>query len=381
MRARAIPPTLGGLAAAAVLVLPPVAQAFRAGGARWAHVLLLASALSYALVPLAGWLAGKIGAVDQPDGRKIHAVPTPRLGGAAVFGSFTLALLANGIFSQRLGALLAAAAVVFLLGAVDDVRPLGAKTRLAVQALACGILMAGGVFVKLVPVGVSYWWAVDVPLTFLWVLGVTNAFNFLDGMDGLAGGLGVIAAGVLGALALRTDAPDLAWGAAALLGGCVGFLPFNFRPGRRALVFLGDSGSTFLGFTLAGLAIVGEWSRGNPLVSMAVPVLVFWLPLFDLGYTSIERFASGKVHTLGELLSYTGRDHIHHRFSEVLGSREVTVLFLYGFAAAVGLSALALPTADGWGASLLLLQVALVSSLLTVLEIVARRRPAPEAPR
>ncbi|MBI5444689.1 MAG: undecaprenyl/decaprenyl-phosphate alpha-N-acetylglucosaminyl 1-phosphate transferase [Deltaproteobacteria bacterium] len=362
------------LLSAGVLGSPLVAAAFRRVEPRWLHVALLATLLSSGLVPLVGWLSRRVGAVDRPDARKIHDVPTPRLGGAAVFLSFAIALWANGVFTPRLGTVLAASTLIFALGAADDMFSLGAGLRLVVQLAACGVLIAGEVLVKVVPPTVPYWWLPDSLLTVLWVLSATNAFNFLDGMDGLAGGLGLIAGAVLGLLAFRTGAADLGWGCVALLGACAGFLPFNFRPGRRALVFLGDSGSTFLGFALAALAILGEWSQGDPVVSACVPVLVFFVPLFDLAYTSVERVFSKKVATVGELLAYTGKDHIHHRLSAVLGSRGATVIFLHAFSACVGVVAVAAPHVGTGMVLLLLLQVTIVAGLISSLEICARRR-------
>ncbi|MBI5015000.1 MAG: undecaprenyl/decaprenyl-phosphate alpha-N-acetylglucosaminyl 1-phosphate transferase [Deltaproteobacteria bacterium] len=362
------------LLSAGVLASPAVAAAFRRVEPRWLHVALLATLLSSGLVPLAGWLARRVGAVDRPDARKIHDVPTPRLGGAAVFLSFAIALWANGVFTPRLVTVVAASTLIFALGAADDMFSLGAGLRLIVQVAACGVLIAGGVLVKIVPPTVPYWWLPDSLLTVLWVLAATNAFNFLDGMDGLAGGLGLIAGGVLGLLAFRTGAADLGWSCVALLGACAGFLPFNFRPGRRALIFLGDSGSTFLGFLLATLAILGEWSQGDPVVSACVPVLVFFVPLFDLAYTSVERFASRKVSTLGQLLAYTGKDHIHHRLSAVLGSRGATVVFLYVFSACVGVVAVAAPRVGTGMVLILVTQVTVVAGLISALEISARRR-------
>lgn len=348
-----------------------------AGAPGWLAALVLAGGLGRLLIPLAGRLARGMGAVDEPGPRRIHRTPTPRLGGVAVFLAFLAALWAGGGFAPAVRGVVLAAAVIFALGAADDARGLPAGLRLLVQAVAVGILVQAGVVVKLVPPqAAAWWWAVDVPLTFLWMLAVTNAFNFLDGMDGLAGGLGVIAAGVLGVLAWRTGTPDLGVAAAALAGAALGFLPANWRPGRPALIFLGDSGSTFLGFTLGALAIVGDWSPARPLVSACVPVLVFFVPLFDLAYTSVERFATGKVSTLGELLAYAGTDHIHHRLAAVFGSRTATVVFIHAFAATVGLAAVALPRAEGGPAAVLLVQVLGVAGLVSALEVAARRRLA-----
>ena len=188
----------------------------------------------------------------------------------------------------------------------------------------------------------------NITLTMLWFVAVTNAFQFLDGMDGLAAGLGVIAGVFFSMTALQTDQRHLMYLAAALVGACLGFLPFNFRPGG-ASIFLGDAGASFIGFTLAGLAVMGEWAENDPIVALLTPVLILGVPLFDIAFVSVARVATGRVHSPHEWLAYTGKDHV---------------------------SALLLWHATMREAMLVLLQAACVLAIIAVLEAVGRGRAA-----
>jgi UDP-GlcNAc:undecaprenyl-phosphate/decaprenyl-phosphate GlcNAc-1-phosphate transferase len=236
------------------------------------------------------------------------------------------------------------------------------------------VAMSYGVVLDTVPQAWPASAHLNALLTLLWFLTVTNALQFLDGMDGLAAGLGAVAALFFSVAALETNQHYLMFLAAPLVGACLGFLPYNFRPGRPATIFLGDAGASFIGFTLAGLAVMGEWADNDPIVALLTPVLILAVPLFDIAFVGIVRVVTGKVHTLGEWLAYTGKDHIHHRF-EALGLRRTeTVLLLYFMAATLGLSALMLKDATKQEAVLVLTQTACVLAIIAILEGVGRGR-------
>jgi UDP-GlcNAc:undecaprenyl-phosphate GlcNAc-1-phosphate transferase len=163
--------------------------------------------------------------------------------------------------------------------------------------------------------------------------------------------------------------------AAALVGACLGFLPFNFRPGG-ASIFLGDAGASFIGFTLAGLAVMGEWAENDPIVALLTPVLILGVPLFDIAFVSVARVATGRVHSLHEWLAYTGKDHIHHRFEALGLTRPQSVCLIYFISATLGVSALLLWHATMREAMLILLQAACVLAIIAVLEAVGRGRAA-----
>src|SRR5262249_4723518 len=198
-------------------------------------------------------------------------------------------------------------------GMLDDVADLPASVKLFGQVAGACLAMLYGVVLSVAPYGWPAATVLNVVLTLLWFLTVTNAVQFLDGMDGLAAGIGAIAGLFFSISALQTNQRYLMFLAGALVGACLGFLPYNFRPGG-ARVFLGDSGASFIGFTLAGLAVMGEWAENDPLIALFTPTLILGVPLFDIAFVGVARVATGKVASLPEWLAYTGRGHIHHRF-------------------------------------------------------------------
>ncbi|MEK7363642.1 MAG: MraY family glycosyltransferase, partial [candidate division NC10 bacterium] len=236
-----------------VLLLPPVQR--WAVGARllWPYLGLLAFSLAFLFVPLIRAAALRLRVLDQPDARKVHAVPTPLLGGAAVWAAFALTVLYNFNFSRELKGVAVGATIVVIVGVLDDVFSLPAVVKLAGQVAGALAALGYGVTLRVVPQDWPGAVWLNFLLTILWFLMVTNAIQFLDGMDGLAAGLGAIASFFISVTALQTGQSYLMFLSAALLGACLGFLPYNFRPGAAARVFLGDGGASFIGFSLAGL--------------------------------------------------------------------------------------------------------------------------------
>lgn len=356
------------------LLAPPTRHWFLDAGWRWPYIVTLAFTAALFIVPIVRRYAIWREVLDQPAARKVHAVATPLLGGAAVYLAFAITVLANFHFSPTLKGVAVGASVVVALGILDDVADLPAWVKLLGQAGGAALAMLYGVVLSVVP---SWWPAADalnVALTLLWFLTVTNAVQFLDGMDGLAAGLGVIAGLFFSISALQTNQRYLMFLAGALVGACLGFLPYNFRPGG-ARIFLGDSGASFIGFTLAGLAVMGEWAENDPLIALFTPALILGVPLFDIAFVGVARVVTGKVATLPEWLAYTGKDHIHHRFAALGLTRPQSVLLIYFISATLGLSAMLLENATAREAILLLLQAACVLAIVAILETVARGRP------
>ncbi|MEW5736098.1 MAG: MraY family glycosyltransferase [Thermodesulfobacteriota bacterium] len=359
--------------AAVVFSLPPVKHAMAAGGERWLHIAILSFLLSYASVPVVRALALRLGAMDQPQARKVHKDATPLLGGVAVFLGFSASLLYNGIFSPPFLAILGAAALLLVVGVIDDVRGVSATAKLLVQIAATAGVMWYGVVLHVLPDDTGLWGKImNIGLTLFWVVGITNAMNFFDGMDGLASGLGALMSFFLGLVAFQTDHAFFGWIALAMMGGCMGFWPYNFRFKKSALIFLGDAGSTFIGFVLACLAVYGEWSD-NPVVALVSPLLIFWLLIFDMVHISVDRVATGKVHSVKEWLDYVGKDHLHHRMATILGGPRKSVLFIYLMEMCLGISALALRDAMPLVAALLLVQAAIIVIMTTILERSGRK--------
>jgi UDP-GlcNAc:undecaprenyl-phosphate GlcNAc-1-phosphate transferase len=363
----------GGLGGVIVLLLPPVHDVFIVEGRRWLHIYLLAFTATYALTPVMIRLGIKWGLVDRPTERKIHHTPIPRIGGIAVYLGFAGSLLANSILLSQMGAVLLAGSLLLVVGVWDDARELPAWVKLAAQMLASGLVIASGVLLHLLPEG-PVGNAINLFLTVLWLVGITNAFNFFDGMDGLAAGLAMLMAFFMGLVAYETDQPALAWLAVAVVGASLGFFPYNFRRNQRpALIFLGDGGSTFLGFTLACLAVKGNWADNNPIVSFSNPLLIFGVLIYDMIHITVERIVTGKVSTIKEWIDFVGTDHLHHRLARLLGSTRASVEMIFALTICLGLAALVLRKADTRDAVLLLAQAALIVILITILEQHARR--------
>ncbi len=357
-----------------VLLLPTVSSWFHAARLRWLYLAAVAAAVAFFATPLVRAFARWRGVLDLPTERKVHRVPTPLLGGAAVYGAFAVTVLANFDFSRPLKGVAVGGTIVLAIGILDDVLNIPAWLKLLGQVGAASAAMAYGVILDSVPSWVpgSPW--LDVLLTVLWFLTVTNALQFLDGMDGLAAGLGIIAAVFFSVVSLQTGQRYLMFLAAALFGACLGFLPYNFRPGG-ATVFLGDSGASFIGFTLAGLAAMGAWADNNPVVSLLTPTLILGVPLFDIGFVGIARIVTGRVHSLHEWLAYTGKDHMHHRFATLGLTKTQSVLLIFFIASTLGLSAILLKDAAPHEAVLVLIQAACILAIVAVLEGVGRERP------
>jgi UDP-GlcNAc:undecaprenyl-phosphate GlcNAc-1-phosphate transferase len=364
------------LALPGALLLGPVRSWFVDTRLPWLYLAALAFALALLATPLARAVARWGRVLDLPAERKVHQVATPLLGGLAVWSALALTVLANFEFSRELKGVAVGGAIVVALGVLDDVLDLPARVKLLGQLGAAAAAMAYGVLLDVVPYWVPGFGWLNLALTVLWFLTVTNAIQFLDGMDGLAAGLGVVAAVFFSLVSLQTGQRYLMFLSAALAGACLGFLPYNFRPGG-ATIFLGDSGAALIGFTLAGLAVMGVWSETNPLVSLLTPTLILGVPLFDVAFVGVVRVATGKVHTLAEWLAYTGKDHMHHRFLALGLTKTQSVLLILFIASTLGLSAILLKDATPHEVVLLLTQAGCVLAIVAILEGMGRLRARP----
>lgn len=289
-------------------------------------LLIFSFALAFAVggTPVVRRLAWRAGVTDAPDPRKLHEQPMPLLGGVAIYAAVILALIVfgNRLEIAQLGGILVGATLVSFLGLWDDSRPLPPTVRLLAQFGAAAIAVASGVRVQLT--GET---TIDVALSLLWIVAITNALNFMDNMDGLAGGVSAIAAGYFLLLALANDQQLVAPLAAAVLGACLGFLYYNFNP---ATIFMGDVGSLFLGFTLACIGIKLRFPDQPSAITWLVPVLVLAVPLFDLALVLVSR-----IRRRVNPFTTAGKDHLSHRLAKQgLSHREAAlVIYLAGCAA------------------------------------------------
>jgi UDP-GlcNAc:undecaprenyl-phosphate/decaprenyl-phosphate GlcNAc-1-phosphate transferase len=320
---------------------------------------LSALAIAVATTPIVRWVSVRIGAIDHPSDRKVHAQPTPTLGGLALF----LALVGAGVVafflpelsdvfvqsSEPLG-ILAGAVVIFFLGAVDDMRDLPAPVKLAGQVFAAGILFLAGVKMRyiLLPGGdtISLSDDVSVLITVVWIVAMINAVNLVDGLDGLAAGIVAIAAasffvytyqlGLTGSLGPSPTAPLIA---IAIVGATLGFLRYNFHP---ASIFMGDSGSMLLGLVLGATTIVGIGSVGSPQLPegvgatsavflvyfpLIIPLLVLMLPIVDAVFAILRRARRRRS------IFHADKQHLHHRLMDLGHGHRQAVIVMYVWSA------------------------------------------------
>jgi UDP-GlcNAc:undecaprenyl-phosphate GlcNAc-1-phosphate transferase len=296
-------------------------------------IAVMALVMAVAATPVMRNVALRTGTVDKPAARKIHVNPVPLLGGAAIYVAFALVLIFFGdrSYVNEIVGIFVGASLMSLMGVIDDRMGLGSYVKLVGQLLAAGLLVYTGVQIRLF----GGW--VDVALTMVWVVGITNAMNLLDNMDGLCGGIAMIAAVFFTLLATLSDQYFVGSLAAALAGACAGFLFYNWNP---AHIFMGDAGSLFLGFLLSAVAIKLRFPSNYTAVTWMIPLFVLAVPLFDTTLVFISRLRRGK-----NPLTTPGKDHVSHRLSFLLGSRREAVLVLYLVAGATGLVAVFLSDA------------------------------------
>jgi len=297
--------------------------------ARYLLILASAFALAVSATPLVRRLAVRLGVVDQPNARKIHARPMPLMGGVAIYVAFIAALIVWGdrFYVRQVVGILLGASLCSVLGLWDDRRSIGAGFKLVGQVVAAMVLVLTGVQVQMLPYA-----AVNVALTVLWVVGITNAMNLLDNMDGLSGGIGAIAAAFFLLMAAMSGQYLVGTLAAALLGACIGFLVYNVNP---ASIFMGDAGSLFLGFTLAAAGIKLRFPDNVAFVTWMVPVLVLAMPIFDTTLVFVSRLRRGL-----NPLTHPGKDHVSHRLVSAGMTHREAVLTLYLVSCALGVLAM-----------------------------------------
>jgi UDP-GlcNAc:undecaprenyl-phosphate/decaprenyl-phosphate GlcNAc-1-phosphate transferase len=293
-------------------------------------IFFAALAIAYAGTPLAQRVALASGFVKQPGARHIHTSPIPLLGGAAIYAGFIVALLVVNHNSPaeytQLAAILVAATVVALFGLWDDRRGLSAVVKLIGQFLGAAIIIWSGISVQFLHQPV-----LNVIASFAWLIGISNAINFLDNMDGLAGGVVSIACAFFFLLATGNNQILVASLSAALFGACLGFLRFNFS---QAKIFMGDTGALFLGLVLATVAIKLRFDN-HDIVTWMIPVMVLGLPLFDTTLVVISRLRRGV-----NPFTTAGKDHTSHRLVDHGWSRREAVLVLYLVCCAFGMASL-----------------------------------------
>lgn len=334
--------------------------------------------LSLVLVPAVRAWSLRTGRVARPREDRWHRKPTAMLGGAGFFLAFLLSLLLFGLVSggweEIPWGLLAGSAVVFLLGLVDDLKQISPPAKLVGQILAAAVVIALGYTTQFFSPRIENTVVAQLPnilVTFFWLVGITNAINLIDNMDGLAGGISLITALFLSYFFWESGSLGLLGVSLALAGAVLGFLVFNFPP---ASIFMGDSGSLFLGFTLAGLAIARQPQASNVFAVMGVPTLLFLLPILDTALVTFTRLLRGQSPAQG------GRDHTSHRLIAFGLNERQALLALYAAALVSGVMAAALESIQYWFSLVIVPFLVLSLTLLTAYLGGIRVVPAGSAP-
>lgn len=342
--------------------------------------------LTAAAVPLAIPLFRRLRMVDAVTPGKIHHAPVPRGGGVIMFLAFAVAVVLPGYRSSGFNGILLGALICTVVGAIDDLTGGGVRGiwKLATLLVATLVLAKFGVRLN-----IFKWPPLDTALTMVWIVGVTSAINGMDNMDGLASGVATIVAVVYLFIAVQVwlvtkTETSLSWFgmlSAGLIGANLGFLVHNFKPAR---IFMGDSGSFFLGYTLAALGVMGEWTT-NRIVSCTIPVLVLGVPIFDFGFILVARILRGDTRTLSSVINYCAMDHLSHRLLWMGFSQRQAILFIYLLCVALGVAGiLARNSANYLDSTLGIVQGLAVLVSVAILMRIANRRhvyrpPAPSA--
>lgn len=323
--------------------------------------LLVACVVSFLSTPFVKTLAYKIGAIDVPkDNRRMHKTPIPRLGGLAIFIAFILSALLFAEIDRQMRGILLGALVIVILGAIDDSHTLKAAPKFLVQIAAAGIAVSHGCVIQFISnpnvfsatTYLNLGW-ISYPLTIFWIVAITNAVNFIDGLDGLAVGVSGISTASLLVIALMVGEKNVAILLAALLGSCIGFIPYNLNPAK---IFMGDTGATFLGYMMACLSVQGLFKL-YAIISFAVPFLILGVPIFDICFAVIRRVAHGQSPMQAD------RGHVHHRLIDSGFNQKQTVGITYMLTALLGLAAVVLTTSGEMRALILIGSILLVGGI------------------
>lgn len=326
-----------------------------------AAALVSAVLISFLCTPLVKNLAYKVGAIDVPkDNRRMHKVPIPRLGGLAIFIAFLFAVIIFADIDRAMQGILLGAIMIVILGVLDDIMTLKALPKFLVQIAAAGVAVYHGctihfisnpnVFSQASYINLNW---LSVPVTIIWIVAITNAVNFIDGLDGLAVGVSAISTACLLIIALIVGEMNIAIILAALLGSCLGFIPYNKNPAK---IFMGDTGSTFLGYILATLSVQGLFKL-YAIISFAVPFLILGIPIFDICFAFLRRIAKGQNPMVAD------RGHVHHRLIDMGFSQKQAVAICYMLTAILGLAAVLLTSSGELKALILIGAVIIVGAV------------------
>lgn len=288
-------------------------------------VFFTAFVLSFFFTPVARQLAFKLGILDIPkDDRKVHKEPIPYLGGAAIYASAIFTMLIFSDLDKTAVSIMVGGTVIFVIGLIDDIKDISPKLKLAGQIIAAMIAVYGGAKINYItnPIpgyNVIYLEHFATPISILWIVGITNTINLVDGLDGLASGVAAISASTMMFMASISGFDYILLECAVIAGSSLGFLPYNFNPAK---IFMGDTGALFLGYMLAVISILG-FLKTVTLAAIIIMVLVLGIPLFDTFFAIVRRIRNKKP------IMEADRGHVHHRLLAKGFTQRQTVLILY----------------------------------------------------
>ncbi|WP_279326140.1 MraY family glycosyltransferase [Bacillus sp. FJAT-47783] len=321
-------------------------------------IFILTFLISTISVPFVIKLAKSIGAVDKPNNRKVHNKPIPRIGGLAIYMAFCVGFVFISMFASLNYSILLAATVIVITGFIDDKFQVKPWQKLFGQIIAATIVLSEGIAIEYITVPfldesipVNVWVALIVSL--FWIVGVTNAVNLIDGLDGLASGVSIIAAISIFVMALIIGDTNVAYLSLALIGASLGFLIFNFHPAK---IFMGDTGSLLLGFLLSVLSIIGF--KQVTFITFIIPMVILAVPLTDTTIAIIRRKLQNKR------IMDPDKNHLHHRLLDVGFSHKQAVLFIYLISILFGASAILLYNANLFAAIIIFMVILLAIELL-----------------
>ncbi len=308
--------------------------------------------------------------LDFPDRRKPHKNAVPLLGGVAIYAGVISGIILDPASFQMFSGLLLGGSLILIVGVMDDIYGLSSRIRLIAQIAAAFAIIGFGSRIDFLP-NTVLGNAGEIILTLLWIIGITNAVNYLDGLDGLAVGTTAISANFFAIIGFFTGQFEICTVSWILTVVCVAYIPFNVT---RDKIFLGDAGSTFIGFTLASIAVIGHWA-GDNVVRLSVPVLILGVPIFDMIFTTIMRIKEGNIHSVTEWLDYAGKDHFHHRLIDLGLRSRGSVIFIYFITAVLGISALLISrTEDTFVGIIAIFQGVIIFGAIGVLMIIGAKR-------
>ncbi|MGG6433298.1 glycosyltransferase family 4 protein [Anoxybacillus sp. D401a] len=320
--------------------------------------LFLCFVVAVLITPAVKWLAFKVGATDKPNQRKVHQKIMPRLGGLAIFISFIVGYVVLQPDSPYATSIVIGATIIVLTGVLDDIYELSPKWKLLGQIAAAIVVIYGGIridFINLPFGGHLNFGLLSIPITMLWIIGITNAINLIDGLDGLAAGVSSIALVTIAGMAATMGNTYVFVFAMSLLllGSTLGFLLYNFHPAK---IFMGDTGALFLGYMISVLSLLGF--KNVTVFSLIIPILILGVPISDTLFAIVRRIVNKQP------LSAPDKSHLHHCLLRLGYSHRQTVLIIYGMAAMFGLAAVLLSKATMFGALVVIAFVLLVVELV-----------------